>query len=188
VHRRLQFSSIAASAAIIVAAAAGCSSGGSGATPAVDSTPAVSLPGDQPTPAVSTPASTPKSNTNADFSSAVEFTRLAHLGDYGAAGGLVADNSPAARYIAHQTAYRRAYVLNGPPLTENSSDDVTIDGDAKTGAIKIEITDGDDTTSYVWKDFSFDEFGSEPPPPCGRRRPAVGRSRVVVLQVAATGR
>ena len=72
---------------------------------------------------------------------------------------LVADNSPAARYIAHQTAYRRAYELNGQPLTETSPNDLTVDGDARTGAIEIEITDGGDTTTYTWKDFTFDASG-----------------------------
>lgn len=146
-----------ASAAIAVTVIAGCSTGGTGTTPTADSTPAVSLPGDRPSSGSSTPA--PSEDGAGDFSSAVEFTRLAHIGDYGAAGGLVADNSPAARYIAHQIAYRRAYELNGQPLTESSSNDVTIDGDAKTGDIKIEITDGDDTTKYTWKNFTFDESG-----------------------------
>ena len=83
-----------------------------------------------------------------------------HIGDYAAAGALVADNSPAARYIAHQTAaYRRAYELNGQPITETSPNDLTVDGDENTGAIEIEITDGGDTTTYTWKDFTFDASG-----------------------------
>lgn len=153
-RRSLKFASIVASAAIAVSAATGCSSGGTGTTPTVDSTPAVSLPGDKPSSGPST--STPSNDGTGDFSSAVEFARLAHLGDYGAAGGLVADNSPAARYLAHQTAYRRAYELNGQPITENSPNDVTVDGDAKTGDINIEINDGDETTKYTWKNFAFD--------------------------------
>ena len=155
-RRSLKFASIVAAAAIVVTAAAGCSSGGTGTTPNLSTpTPAVSLPGDKPSSGLVN-LNSPATTGTGDFSSAVEFARLAHLGDYGAAGGLVADNSPAARYLAHQTAYRRAYELNGQPITENTPNDVTVDGDAKTGDIKIEINDGDETTKYTWKNFAFD--------------------------------
>ena len=156
-RRSLQLASLLAATAIAVTAVAGCSTGGTGTTPTSDATPAVSLPGDGPSSATSTPV--PSSDSAGEFSTAVEFTRLVHLGDYPAAGALVADNSPAARYIAHQTAYRRAYELNGQPITETSPNDVTVDGDENTGAIEIEITDGGDTTTYTWKDFTFDASG-----------------------------
>ena len=145
-------------AAAVLAGAVGCSGGGSGTAPAVDSTPAVSLPGDAPSSgAAASPTPTPAQKAN--FSDAVEFTRLVHIGDYGAAGGMVADNSPAARYIAHQIADRRAYELNGQPVTENESSDVSVDGDNAASEVHIEIVDGDTTTKYTWKDFAFDERG-----------------------------
>lgn len=147
----------AALAAAFLALVAGCSSGGAGTTPTAESTPAVSLPGDRP--GSPTPAATSPGGTAGSFSTAVEFTRLVQLGDYGAAGGLVADSSPAARYLAHQIAYQRAYELNGQPLTNPDPDDVTIDGDEKSGSIRIEIVDGDDTVRYTWKDFAFDGAG-----------------------------
>ena len=155
--RRIRYAAhVAAAVAIVIATVGGCSAGGSGVAPTAESTPAVSLPGDRPGP---TDSAKSASQDAKHFSTAVEFTRLTHLDDHGVAGGLVADNSPAARYIAHQTAYRRAYELNGNPIAPSSPNDVTIDGDAKTGAIKIDIADGDRTISYTWKNFTFDPAG-----------------------------
>lgn len=154
---RVQLAAVAATAVLLIVSTAGCSSGGSGTTPTADYTPAVSLPGDAPNSVTPMPESTVSTTQN--FSRAVEFTRLVHIDDYGAAGGLVADNSPAARYIAHQTAYRRAFEANGQPISKSDPSNITVDGDAKTGAIKIESVEGDDTTTYTWKDFSFDASG-----------------------------
>src|SRR4051794_27119542 len=99
-------------AGLIALLLAGCSTGGVATAPTTESTPQVSLPGDQPSPTASSIPPTAKADAG-KFSTAVEFTRLVHLDDFGAAGGLAADNSPAARYIAHQNAYHRAYEING---------------------------------------------------------------------------
>ena len=124
---------------------AGCSNGGSDSAPVGERTPSVLLPGDASSTTI--PSPTTESPATKNFAAAVEFVRLVHIGDYGSAGGLVADNSPAARYIAYQTADRRAYELNGQPLPETDPNDVTIDGDEKTGAIKISVTNDGKTTS-----------------------------------------
>jgi hypothetical protein len=87
----------------------------------------------------------------------VEFTRLVHIGDVGRAGSLVANSSAAARYIGHQNALKRFNELNGQP-SDRDEDDFTIDGDEKTGSIRIEFS-GDEPTAYSWKDFQVDGLG-----------------------------
>jgi hypothetical protein len=140
------------SAAALAFGLAACSAGGAGTSPTVESTPKVSLSPE------TTDATTPPSEpANAEFANMVEFTRLVHVGDIGRAGSLVADNSAAARYIAHQNALKRFNELNGQPSDRNE-DDFTIDGDEKAGSIRIEFT-GNEPTVYTWKEFKVDGLG-----------------------------
>lgn len=132
-----------------------CSSGGAATAPTAQNTPQVSLPGDQPSPPAASPSA---SAPGGSFSTALEFTRLVHIDDHASAGALVADDSPAARYIAFQNALARVEELNGQSSTRDESD-VTIDGDEKSGKIEIELTDGDKPLTYTWRDFTFDNAG-----------------------------
>ena len=137
----------AAAAGAAVVLLVGCSGGGAGDRPdtAPAATPRISTPADEPTPAA--PA-------NDQFSKAVEFTRLVHNGDDKQAGTMVADNSPAARYVIHQLAMDKAYQIDGPTV---DPEPWTIDGDADTGAIRLESQDG--SQKYTWSNFTFDRAG-----------------------------
>ena len=151
-HRvgRAVLASVSAAAPVLTLAS--CSAGGAGTTPTAESTPKVSL-----SPETTDATTSPSEPARADFANMVEFTRLVHIGDIGRAGSLVADSSAAARYIAHQNALRRFNELNGQP-SDRDEDDFTIDGDEKTGSIRIEFS-GDEPTAYTWKDFRVDSLG-----------------------------
>ena len=104
----------------------------------------------------STPAESPTAESKPNFNNALEFTRMVHLGKYGAAAGLVAPQSPAARYVAHQQAADKAQEINGDDATVNP-DDYAFDPDPKDGTIKIDTGDGE--TVYTWKEFAYDANG-----------------------------
>lgn len=127
----------------------GCAIGGTaeGGTDIPDATPKVKSLKVSPTTA-------PPGRDN--FDTALEFTRLVHLGKHSQARSMVEANSPAARYITHQLADTKAYRMDG--LSDsNSADDWTITGDAKTGKIRIKPTDG--SASYTWRQFAFSGAG-----------------------------
>ena len=90
------------------------------------------------------------------FASALKFTRLVHLGEHTRAGSLVEPSSPAARYIAHQLADTRAYKIDGLG-DSNVESDWTIDGDDKTGKVRIKPSDG--SASYTWERFTYSAAG-----------------------------
>ena len=148
--------------AILTAALLGLSacSGGSGgaqASQAPSGDVTVSTPPDTPT-----PSPTPTEDPNKDFKTAVEFTTLTHNDEHAEAARLVKPESPAARYLAHQTLAAKAEKIGGAP----DNDEVpTIKSDAKTQSIKVtfaadEPVEGEKAKkplTYTWKDFTFDD-------------------------------
>jgi hypothetical protein len=90
------------------------------------------------------------------FASALTFTRLVHLGKHSQAGSLVEPHSAAARYIAHQLADTKAYKMDGLG-DSNGEDDWTIDGNERTGKVRIKPSDG--SASYTWEQFTYSGAG-----------------------------
>lgn len=147
ISRRL----VVATATLAVLCLGACSGGGSPTEQAAAPvTPKISTPVDSP----STPPATASAPSNNQFTKAVEFSRLVWNGEDEQAGALVADNTPAARYIVHQINYDKALRVSG---LDNEIVGYTIKGDEKTGAVSIEGEDDDET--FVWKSFTFDSAG-----------------------------
>ena len=90
------------------------------------------------------------------FASALEFTRLVHLGKHSQARSVVEPNSPAARYITHQLADTKAYKIDGLG-DSNVEGDWRISGDEKTGKVRIKPSDG--SASYTWDEFTYSGAG-----------------------------
>ena len=91
---------------------------------------------------------------SSDFATAVKFTKLAHKEKYGEAAELALPESPAARYLAHQTLFRKAERINGiTPLDRQTS----FKPDPATGSIKITDKDDQNRLTYTWRDFQYDQ-------------------------------
>lgn len=92
----------------------------------------------------------------------MEFTKLTHDSEYTAAAELVKPESPAARYLAHQTLANKAEVIAGAGGDE---DVPTIKPDKAKQTIKIsfpaeEPVEGEKAAkalTYTWKNFTFDQ-------------------------------
>lgn len=118
----------------------------------------VSTPPDTTPTASPTPTEDPASD---DFETAVEFTELTHQDDHSAAAELAKPESPAARYLAHQTLYAKAETIAG---VESDTSIPTVKADPKTKSIKITIPadepvegeKADKALTYTWKDFTFE--------------------------------
>ena len=128
-------------------ALAGCSGGGAG-DPAQQTEPTVSTPADE------TPAPSPMSD---DFSTAVRFTKLSHQDRHKEANALVVPESPAARYLAHQTLITKAQSIAG--YDESEGEEPSVKPDPATGSIKIKFakTESGPALSYTWRDFTFEQ-------------------------------
>lgn len=128
--------------AAVLIAMAGCSGGST--PPAGPTTPRISV------------ADEPSTSSEADdLKTAVSFATAVYTDDWDEAGTLAADNSLAARYLAHQTAAAQADDLNGTSYTTDPSDiDVTPDENAKT--VTIEDRSGDKPDTYEWRDFTYE--------------------------------
>jgi hypothetical protein len=128
-------------------ALAGCSGGGASDHPVQQTEPTVSTPPDE------TPAPTPVSD---DFATAVKFTKLTHQSRYKEASGLVVPESPAARYLAHQTLMRKAQQIAG--YNQSGDEEPSLKPDPTTGTIKIRYEDqSEGETKYTWRDFTFEQ-------------------------------
>ncbi len=125
-------------------AMAGCSGGGANDAAQPQGEVTVSTPADE----------TPAPSTSSDFDTAVKFTKLVHKNDYEEAGELVKPESPAARYVAHQTLTEKAERIAG--YTRDDEEAPGIKGDPATGTVKIKYEDEPKTT-YVWRDFTFEQ-------------------------------
>jgi hypothetical protein len=90
-----------------------------------------------------------------DFATAVNFTKLAHQSKYKEANGLVLPESPAARYLAHQSLFLKAQLIAG--LEQRDEEQPTLQPDPATGSIKIKFAKTEDhpASSYTWRDFTF---------------------------------
>lgn len=118
----------------------------------------VSTPPDSPT-----ASPTPTVDAGADFDTAVEFTTLTHDSEYAAANQLVKPESPAARYLAHQTLNQKATTIAGGGGYDDPIP--VIKPDPKTKSIKVtfpaeEPMEGERAAkalTYTWKDFTFDQ-------------------------------
>jgi len=119
----------AAAALALTGLIAACSSGGAAADEGQGAP--------ETTPSVSTPPESPSAPTNTEFSNATEFTRLVATGHNARAGSMVAANSAAARYVAHQIALQRAQELAGTDTTVDPGT-VTIKPNDKDSSITVE--------------------------------------------------
>jgi hypothetical protein len=127
-------------------ALAGCSGGGKADHPPIE--PTVSTPVDE----TATPAP-----MSADFATAVKFTKLVHEEKYREASELVVPESPAARYVAHQTLVNKAIrVSTGYPPSDDSRK-ISVKPDPTTNSINIVDKDDERKVTYTWKDFTFDQ-------------------------------
>ena len=143
-------------AAIVILALSLASCSGSGA----NDLPAQQVSSYQPS--VSTPPDeTATPDATSDFDTAVKFTKLAHTNEYKEAAELVVPESPAERYVVHQTLYRRALRASQGYAPEDVPPE--FEPDPAKGSIKIiflaqaetqqEATEN--ATSYTWKDFTY---------------------------------
>jgi hypothetical protein len=146
---------IRAAILILALSLAGCSGGGANdqsAQQVSSSEPSVSTPPDE----TATPA------TTGDFDTAVKFTKLAHTNKYKEAAELVVPESPADRYVVHQTLYRRAMKTSQGYAPEDVPPE--FEPDPGKGSIKIIFLAEAETqqearenaTSYTWKDFTYE--------------------------------
>ena len=128
-------------------ALAGCSGGGAG-DPAQQTEPTVSTPADE------IPAPSPMSD---DFSTAARFTKLSHQNRHKEANALVVPESPAARYLAHQTLINKAQSIAGYDQSED--EEPSVKPDPATGSIKFKFakTEREPALSYIWRDFTFEQ-------------------------------
>jgi hypothetical protein len=95
---------IIGAAAMAAAFLAGCSDGGAPTQQAGGEVTVSTPPDETPTPA---------ETQSADFATAVKFTKLVHQSKYKPADALVVPESPAARYLAHQTLITKAEEIAG---------------------------------------------------------------------------
>jgi hypothetical protein len=134
---------------VLLAILAGCSRGGAADQPPPQGEPTVSTPADE------TPAPSPMSD---DFATAVKFTKLVYQSEYKKANALVVPESPAARYLVAQVSIDKAQRIAGYDPSDNEKPD-SIKPDPTTGNIKVKFakTEDEPATSYVWKDFTYDQ-------------------------------
>jgi len=141
--RSLPVKRLICAGAVLPLLLAGCSEPVTTATS--PSTPQVSLSAE--------PTATP--DAPADFDNVVPFVRAVFLGQYDKEGQYVADNSDAARYVAHQRAYYEVVSNNGDSSTTDESD-IDTDGDAAKNEVTIDDRSTDPVTHVVWQDFQFE--------------------------------
>jgi hypothetical protein len=132
---------------LLLLALVGCSGAGAQDHPSAPSEPSVSTPADE----------TPTEPAG-DFATAVKFTRLVYQSEYKKANALVVPESPAARYLVAQVSIDKAQRIAGYDPSDNEEPD-SIKPDPTTGSIKVKFvkTEEEPATSYVWKDFTYDQ-------------------------------
>lgn len=117
--------------------------------------------GDAPPPGLATPKvsvaeETPSPSDDSGMETATSFATAVYADDWDQAGALVADNTIAARYVAHQTAAAQVDDLSGNSAnTDPSEIDVTGDDASKT--VTIEDQSGDTPSTRVWQNFAFQD-------------------------------